>query len=93
MIILLAINGIYARSAELKWLHQTIARCTIVPTELNHRLDTLLWADPHTAVAAAKSLIEETLTLIDRHVPAVDTTSVRQRISALPRGITGSTRP
>lgn len=91
--ILLGVNGVYARSTAPKWLLHTLAQCTILPTELDHRLDTMLRADPHTAVNAAISLIQETLTLIDKHVPAVDTTPIRQRISALPRGIAGSTRP
>lgn len=91
--IMLGINGIYARSPALKWVQQTIAACTIAPANVAHRLDTLLRTDPRTAVATARLLIEETLTLIDQHIPGVDTTPVRQRISALLRGLTGSTTP
>lgn len=91
--ILLGINGVYAQSAGLKWTHQTIAQCTIVPTDLAHRLDGLLRADPHTAVTEAGQLIDETLALIDQHVPLVDTAPVRQRIAALPRGLTGRPTP
>lgn len=91
--LLLGINGFYARSAELKWTHQTIAQCTIAPTDLARRLDALLRADPLMAVAEAGQLIEETLALIDQHVPLVDTIPVRQRIAALPRGLTGRPTP
>lgn len=91
--VMLGINGIYTRSPALKWVHQTIAVCTIAPANLAHRLDTLLRADPRTAVATAGLLIDETLTLIDQLVPGVDTDPVRQRISALPRDLTRSTTP
>ncbi len=87
--ILLEINGVYARSARLKWTHQTIAQCTIAPPGFARRLDVLLRSDSTTAVAEAGRFIEETLALIDHHLPAVDTAPVRRRIAALPRGLQG----
>jgi hypothetical protein len=90
VLILLAVNRVYVRSPELKWLPDTLARCPIAPPELDRRIDAILRMEPHLAVAEARRLIDETLELIDLHVPEVDTGPVRRRIAALPRGVPGS---
>lgn len=91
--ILLALDGNSVRTAGPKRMHQPIAQCTIAPKDLAHRMHSLLRADPHTAMIEAGLLINETLDLIDDHLPMVDTTSVRQRIAALFRGLPGSSTP
>ena len=90
VLILLAVSRVYVRSPELKWLHDTLARCSIAPPDLDGRIDAMLRMEPQLAVAGARRLIDETLDLIDLHVPEVDTGPVRRRIAALPRGVPGS---
>jgi len=45
----------------------------------------MLTGDPDAAVQDARRLIDETLTLVERHLPKIDTTRVRSRIAQTPR--------
>ena len=47
-----------------------------------------LSAEPLTAMAMLRALIEETLALVERHMPEVETTEARRRFTQPPRGLT-----
>lgn len=83
--ILLGLNGIYAPSVSPKWTRQLIERLDIAPRELAQRFGRVLCADALDAVQDAGHLIDETLTLVERHLPEVDTKRVRSRIAQTPR--------
>lgn len=83
--ILLGVNGIYAQSVTPKWIRRSIERFDIAPDNLANRFEHLLIGDANAAVHHAGQLIDETLALVERHVPDVDTTRVRSRIAQTPR--------
>ena len=83
--ILLGVNGIYAPSVTPKWTRQLIERLEIAPDDLAKRFKRMLTADARVAVHLADRLIDETLVLVDRHLPEIDTTRVRSRILQTPR--------
>ena len=83
--ILQGVNGVYAPSVSPKWTRHLIERLPIAPPDLARRFDLLLGADAHDAVRDAGRLIDETLTLAERHAPAVDTQPVRSRVAQAPR--------
>jgi hypothetical protein len=75
--ILCGLNRIY-HHGEFKRLDRLIARMAIVPPELEERLLRVLRAEPLEAVGQVERLIQETLELVDRHLPQVDTWQARQ---------------
>lgn len=83
--ILLGVNAIYAPSASPKWTRKLIERLDIAPHDLARRLDRILTTDAGAAVQDAGHVIDETLTLVERHLPDVDTQRVRTRIAQTPR--------
>ncbi len=83
--ILLGVNGMYAPSVTPKWTRHLIERFEIAPDDLAHRFDQMLTGDAKTAVHHADRLIAETLTIVERHLPEIDTTRVRSRIAQTPR--------
>ena len=83
--ILLGVNGIYAPSVTPKWTRQLIERFEFAPDDLAPRFDQMLTGDAKTAVHLADRLIEETLALVERHLPVIDTTRVRSRVAQTPR--------
>lgn len=83
--ILLGVNAVYAPSAGPKWTRKLIERLAIALQDLARRMDRILTADAIDAVQNAGHLIDETLTLVERHLPDVDTERVRSRIVRHPR--------
>lgn len=83
--ILLGVNGIYAPSVAPKWTRHLIERFEIAPDDLLGRFERMLTSDATTAIRLADRLIDETLTLVERRVPEIDTTRVRSRIAQTPR--------
>jgi hypothetical protein len=71
------LNRIY-HHGELKRLDRLVERMAIVPAYLSDRLRQILQAEPLAAVDQIQALIEETLDLIDRHLPEVETSEARQ---------------
>jgi len=80
--LLLGLNRLYLPSSEFKWLDQAIARMTIAPPHLPERLREVLYShDRGHAWIILKSLIYETLDLVDAHLPnhpEIDTKQARQ---------------
>lgn len=78
-------NGIYAPSVSPKWTRRLIAQMDIAPADLADRFDALLVTGARDSVRDAGRLIDETLTLVERHVPTIDTRPVRSRVVETPR--------
>ncbi|MHB8647987.1 MAG: hypothetical protein ACYDAR_19570 [Thermomicrobiales bacterium] len=84
------LNRLYPQ-LEFKRLHAYVARMNVAPPDLATRLNQVLTAEPLTAIALLRTLIEETFVLIERHMPTVDTAEARRRFAQPPRGLESST--
>jgi len=69
------------------WKHssEVLRRCPISPPDLHTRLVAAQTSDPAAALADAVVLIEETLALVDEHLPEIDTGALRERLAFPPR--------
>ena len=76
--VLLALNRTYHPGH--KWIARTMDAMAIRPPDLNSRFRLVLTGPPDAAVRELRGLIEETVGLVERHLPQVDTTGVRARI-------------
>ncbi len=83
--ILLGVNGMYAPSVTPKWTRHLIDRLALAPHDFASRFDRILTGEAEAAVQDAGRLIDETLTLVEHHVPELDTMRVRSRIAESPR--------
>lgn len=83
--ILRGVNGTYPESITPKWIRRQSGRLSNAPDDLANRFERMLTGDPDAAVQDARRLIDETLTLVERHLPEIDTTRVRSRIAQTPR--------
>jgi hypothetical protein len=77
MDVLMGVNRVYAPHPYHKWLDWEIGQLKHTPPDLNRRLRWILTAEPRAAVDQLHQLIEETLELVERHLPAFDTSAAR----------------
>jgi hypothetical protein len=76
--ILLALNRCYLPEPRLKWLDRLVRTLPISPVDCLARLQSLYRVEPVVAVHEMQQLFEETLDLVDNHLPGVETTFARQ---------------
>jgi predicted nucleotidyltransferase len=75
---LLGLNGIYLPApTHPKGMDETIGLMAIKPAELSARLKRVFRVEPAAGVAMLEELVDETLALVEAHVPAFDTTPFR----------------
>jgi hypothetical protein len=79
--ILCGLNRVYVPSADLKWALRLASGLSIAPPDLPSRLRHILRGDPTVAVADVQHLIDETISLVESHLPDIDITPIRARIS------------
>jgi Domain of unknown function (DUF4037) len=77
--ILLGLNRTYHPGS--KWVHRTVRGFEIRPPDLSDRLRAVLGSSPAAAVRELGRLIADTVDLVDRHLPQVDTAGARARIA------------
>jgi hypothetical protein len=70
---LLGLNRRYLPHPRFKWLDQLVAGMSQAPADLASRLRTAYQAEPAVAVRELRRLLVETLQLVERHLPEVDT--------------------
>jgi hypothetical protein len=70
--LLAALNRMYYRSTEHKWMDQLIREMAIAPVDLAARIKQALRAVPAEAEHQLHQLIDETLALVEQHMPEVD---------------------
>jgi hypothetical protein len=83
--VLLGLNRVYPASAEFKWADRLAGSLTVAPPHLARRLKRVFRAEPREGVREAARLIDETVALVEAHLPTVDTAAVRARLAS-PRG-------
>lgn len=76
--ILLALNRIFLPDPRFKWAARLVDQMSLAPVDLLPRLNSVLLAQPGDAIAALEVLFEETLGLVDAHLPAVNTAFARE---------------
>lgn len=76
--ILLGLNRKYHPS-DIKHMDWMLSQLTITPDNLSARLKAALRAEPLEGIQQMSLLVEETLDLVDQHMPEIDTKERRQR--------------
>lgn len=70
--VLAGLNRLYYPSTECKWVDQFIAQMKVLPADLSSRLKRVLRIEPLYGWLELQALIEETLSLIEHHLPEVN---------------------
>jgi hypothetical protein len=78
--VLAGLNRLYYSPFQFKRLRRFTARMAIAPVDLADRCDALLRAETSAAVAQVEGLVQETVFLVQAHMPQVDTSTVQQRL-------------
>jgi hypothetical protein len=82
MATLLALNSTYTVNASYKWSSRMATSMMIAPNDLPARLDAIFRLSPSEGVAEARSLIDETFSLVRAHAPEIDLESAYRRFTA-----------
>jgi hypothetical protein len=75
--VLCGLNQLY-HPGKIKGLHYTVAKMTLTPPNIATRLPALFEVDMQTAVNDLKTLIEETISLVETHLPHIDIAPTRK---------------
>ncbi len=78
--ILCGLNRVYPPATDLKWTRWVADQFIVAPAHVLDRCERLFHDDPVDAVAELHALIQETLALVEAHLPDVDTSPIRARI-------------
>jgi hypothetical protein len=78
--ILFGLNRLYLPYPDGKWLEQLTQEMAILPPALALRLKQVFRLAPRSGVRLLQELIDETLTLVEKHMPGVDTAEARRAI-------------
>ena len=78
--VMAGLNQLYFTTFQFKRQHRFIDQMTIKPEDFAARLDGLFAADLAPALADLEALVEETIALVERHMPEVDTDAARKRL-------------
>lgn len=77
---LLGLNRQYLSTPEaLKWMDETIAAMSLKPPDLSARIKGAFSVEPVAGVSILKTLIDETMTLVEAHLPEFDTAPYRAK--------------
>lgn len=77
---LAGLNRLYFTTFQFKRMGRFVNQMAHKPEQLGDRLERLFTADRHTAVSQLETIVEETITLIETHMPDIDTNSAKARI-------------
>ncbi len=78
---LLGLNRLYLPNPSFKSMDELIARLDVAPPDLSARLKAAFRLPPRDGVRLLHTLIEEVFTLVETHVPDLDTTPYREKVS------------
>ena len=78
--VLAGLNHVYFSSFQFKRLHRFVDKMGLAPEYLADRLDGVFALDPVEAGIAMERLVEETVALVEAHMPAVDAAPARRRL-------------
>lgn len=78
--VLAGLNHLYFSTFQFKRLRKFVGKMSLAPERLADRLDALFGLDPVPAGIALERLVNDTATLLEAHMPEVDTAPARRRI-------------
>jgi len=78
--VLAGLNHLYFSSFQFKGLHRFVGKIHLVPDRRAERLDFVFALDPVTAGIEMERLVDETVSLVEVHMPVVDTAPSRRRL-------------
>jgi hypothetical protein len=78
--VLAGLNRCYFSSFQFKRLHHFAAGLSLAPERFADRLDEVFGLDPVAGGTAMERLVAETVTLVEAHMPDVDTTAARSSL-------------
>jgi hypothetical protein len=78
--VLAGLNRLYFSSFQFKRLHRFAGKMRLAPENLAERLDEAFALDPVAGGLAMERLAEETISLVEAHMPAVDTAAARRQL-------------
>ena len=79
--VLAGLNRQYYSTFQFKRLAHFVAQLAVAPPNLATRLDALFYVPPPQATAQLRGLVEETVALVEQHMPQVDTAQARQKLA------------
>jgi len=77
--VLAGLNRVYFSSFQFKRMHFFTERLTLKPINFAARLEACFTQEPRTAIAVLTQLITDTVSLVEQHMPAIDTGRIRAR--------------
>ncbi|NJK48932.1 hypothetical protein HC931_12790 [Candidatus Gracilibacteria bacterium] len=78
--VLAGLNRLYYSTIQFKRMSKYIEQMKIAPKNLATRLDNLFHTESSTAATQLKKLVQEVVSLVELHMPQIDTSQVRQKI-------------
>lgn len=80
MAVLLGINRTYPPASNAKWLPRIAEGLPLAPRDLPNRLRLVFQAEPQRGVQELRHLVDDTITLVEQHMPDIDTAGIRDRV-------------
>jgi hypothetical protein len=78
--ILAGLNRVYFTTFQFKRMDRFVAQLDLAPADLGRRIEALFHTTPELAASALERLVDETLALVETHMPQIDTSPGRRRI-------------
>jgi len=85
---LAGLNHLYFSSFQFKRTHHFVEKMSIAPPDFADRLEALFHADAATTAEQCAGLVGEVITLVEEHMPQIDTSRARRRLGWKPQGWT-----
>lgn len=79
--VLLGLNRTFPPAGDTKWTMRVAGELAVAPPDLPDRLTAVFRSEPREGVRELIRLIDETIALVERHMPEVDTGPVRARVA------------
>ena len=78
--VLSGLNHVYYSSFQFKRMHYFVSKLKLAPVDFAARLETLFHIDPVDAAQQTEALVQETVVLVEQHMPQIDTSAVRRTL-------------
>lgn len=78
--VLAGLNRVYYSTFQFKRMHHFVAKLALTPADLAPRLERLFQPDAQAAGAELEQLVRETLALVETHMPAIETATLRRQL-------------
>ncbi len=76
--VLAGLNRVYYSTFQFKRMGLFIEQLTIQPKNLQSRIEALFHDEPEKVICNLKNIVQETVTLVNRYMPQIETTTIQQ---------------